>query len=37
MPEEDGREIDAQWELDVARLRFEKYGLHHPDTTPILE
>ena len=37
MPEEDGWEIDSQWELDVARLRFEKYGLHHPDTTPILE
>ena len=37
MPEEDGWEIDQQWELDVARLRFEKYGLHHPDTTPHIE
>ena len=37
MPEEDGWEIDQQWELDVARLRFEKYGLHHPDTTPHME
>jgi hypothetical protein len=35
MPEEDGWEIDSQWELDVARLRFEKYGLHNPDTMPI--
>jgi len=37
MPEEDGWEIDSQWELDVARLRFEKYGLHNPDIAPILE
>ena len=28
MDEEDGWEIDTQWELDVARLRLGKYGLH---------
>ena len=36
MPEEDGWEIDTQWELDVARLRLEKYGLHSPNTEPIV-
>ena len=36
MPEEDGCEIDTQWELDVARLRLEKYGLHSPITEPIV-
>ena len=36
MPEEDGWEIDTQWELDVARLRLEKYGLHRPNTEPII-
>ena len=36
MPEEDGWEIDNQWELDVARLRLEKYGLHRPNTEPIV-
>ena len=36
MPEEDGWEIDTQWELDVARLRLEKYGLHSPSTEAIV-
>jgi len=36
MPEEDGWEIDTQWELDVARLRLEKYGLHSPSAEPIV-
>ena len=36
MPEEDGWEIDSQWELDVARLRLEKYGLHHPNMEPTI-
>ena len=36
MPEEDGFEIDTSWELDVARLRLEKYGLHRPNTEPIV-
>ena len=36
MPEEDGWEIDTQWELDVARLRLEKYGLHSPNTEAIV-
>ena len=36
MPEEDGWEIDTQWELDVARLRLQKYGLHSPNTEPII-
>ena len=36
MPEEDGWEIDSQWELDVARLRLEKYGLHSPSAEPIV-
>ena len=36
MPEEDGWEIDTQWELDVARFRLEKYGLHSPITEPIV-
>ena len=36
MPEEDGWEIDTQWELDVARLRLEKYGLHSPNVEPVV-
>lgn len=36
MLEEDGWEIDTQWELDVARLRLERYGLHRPSTEAII-
>jgi len=36
MPEEDGWEIDTQWELDVARLRLAIYGLHKPSAESIV-
>ena len=36
MDEEDGFEIDTPWQLDIARLRLEKYGLHFPELAPQL-